>query len=210
MTAEAERTLRADAAHNAGRLLAAAREVFAELGPDAPLKAVAERAGVGAMTLYRRFPNKEALVRAALERSITDQLAPVAERALAAGDPGRGLVALMEATLELVDRERNLLAAATNSGVLTADVTAPVLAPIARLTQRAQAAGTLRGDVTADDMARIMGMLLNVLWGTEPGTGAWRRYLALLLDALRPDRAGDLPPLAAPCDHSPAADCLPG
>ncbi|GAA1673031.1 TetR/AcrR family transcriptional regulator [Glycomyces endophyticus] len=203
-----DRTLRADAAHNAGRLLDAAQEVFAELGPDAPLKSVAERAGVGPMTLYRRFPNKEALVRAALERSISERLDAVTERALAADDPERGLVALMEATLEMVDRERHLLAAATNAGVLTADVTAPVLGPIARLTERAQAAGRVRGDVTADDMARIMGMLTNVLWGTEPGTGAWRRYLALMLDALRPDRAGPLPAAAAPCDH--AADCLPG
>ena len=64
MTAVEDRPLRADAARNVERILRAAREVYSELGPDAPVEAVARRAGVGERTLYRRFPAKADLVRA--------------------------------------------------------------------------------------------------------------------------------------------------
>lgn len=71
MTAVEDRPLRSDAARNVERILRAAREVYAELGPDAPVEAVARRAGVGERTLYRRFPAKADLVRAALTRALT-------------------------------------------------------------------------------------------------------------------------------------------
>src|SRR5713226_8945397 len=58
------RARRADAQRNAERLLAAAREVFAEQGPDAALEEIARRAGVGIGTLYRHYPNRDALVEA--------------------------------------------------------------------------------------------------------------------------------------------------
>ena len=56
--------LRADARRNREQLLLAARDVFVERGPDAPLEDVAQRAGVGIGTLYRRFPDRQALLRA--------------------------------------------------------------------------------------------------------------------------------------------------
>lgn len=208
MTTEAERPLRADAARNVGRILDAARAAFAELGPEAPLEVIAQRANVGPRTLYRHFPHKEALVRAALRGSITEQLGPVIERALAGDDARAGLVEAMEATLRLVARERNTLAAAANSGALTVEVTAPVLDSLARLTERAQAAGQVRDDLSGDDLARIMGMLTNVLWGMEPGSEGWRRYLALVLDALDPGAAHPLPP--GPDGACGAHPCVPG
>jgi len=55
MTAVEDRPLRADAARNVERILRAARDVYGELGADAPVEAVARRAGVGERTLYRRF-----------------------------------------------------------------------------------------------------------------------------------------------------------
>jgi AcrR family transcriptional regulator len=58
------RTLRADARRNHEAIVAAAREAFAEVGPDVPLEEVARRAGVGASTLYRRFAGREDLVAA--------------------------------------------------------------------------------------------------------------------------------------------------
>lgn len=189
---DAARPLRADALRNAERLLGAAREVFAELGPEATLETVAERAGVGIRTLYRRFPHKEALVRAALEQGVAAHLASVIEQALADPDPRRGLVSVIEATLTLVDRERNLVAAATDSGALTAEVTAPLLDPLAVLTERAQAAGQIRADLTAEDLPRIICMLTNVMGGTD--VNGWRRCLALILDGLAPGAATPLPP----------------
>lgn len=57
------RPLRADARDNRRRLLDAARDVFIELGPGAPLEEIARRAGTGIATLYRRFPDRHALIR---------------------------------------------------------------------------------------------------------------------------------------------------
>ena len=91
MTEVADRPLRADAARNAERILRAAREVYGELGPDAPIEAIARRAGVGERTLYRRFPTKGDLISAALDQSIAEDLTPVIEKARRAEDPMRGL-----------------------------------------------------------------------------------------------------------------------
>ncbi|MFJ2113409.1 MULTISPECIES: TetR/AcrR family transcriptional regulator [unclassified Streptomyces] len=195
MTPDASPRLRADAARNSERILRAAREVYAESGPDAMLEEIARHAGVGIATLYRRFPNKESLVRAALEQSIAEQLSPAIERALGDEDPRQGLVTLLEATLAMVAREHNTLAAADNSGALTVEVTAPFLDSLILLARRGQDAGLLRADLAPEDMHRIMGMLVSVLWNTAPRGDGWRRYVALLLDALSPTGASPLPPV---------------
>ena len=109
MTAVADRPLRADAARNAERILRAAREVYGELGPDAPIEAIARRAGVGERTLYRRFPTKGDLVRAALDQSIAEDLSRRIEQARRAEDPLRGLAQLIEAAISLGAREHNIL-----------------------------------------------------------------------------------------------------
>lgn len=196
MSTDASRRLRADAARNSERILRAAREVYAENGPDAMLEDIARRAGVGIATLYRRFPNKEELVRAALEQSIAEQLSPAIEQALSDDNARQGLVTLFEAALSMVARERNTLAAADNSGALTAEVTAPFLDSLMLLTRRGQQAGLIRADLVPDDMHRIMGMLISVLWSTGPESESWRRYVALVLDALSPVGASPLPPAA--------------
>src|SRR5919199_4220544 len=68
----APRPLRADAARNRARVLEAARTAFAEAGLDVGVEEIARRAGVGKGTLYRRFPTKEALVRAIFEDFLDD------------------------------------------------------------------------------------------------------------------------------------------
>ncbi|MFC3996399.1 TetR/AcrR family transcriptional regulator [Nocardiopsis sediminis] len=204
MTTDASRPLRADAARNSAKILRAARQVYAENGPDAMLEDIARRAGVGIATLYRHFPSKEALVRAALEQSVAERLCPAIEQALAGDDPKRGLAALMDATLELAARERNTLAAAGNSGALTAEISAPFLDSLAELTRRGQDAGVIRADILAEDMHKIMGMLTGLLWCTEPEGGGRNRYVALIMDALSPEGASPLPEIA-PATRSPAA-----
>ncbi|WP_158847683.1 TetR/AcrR family transcriptional regulator [Saccharothrix deserti] len=195
MTTETERHLRADAARNAERILRAAREVYADVGPEAPLDEIARRAGVGTRTLYRRFPNKEELVRAVLEQSFAEDLTPAIERALNDDDPRNGLVTLLEAMLSMVDRDRNTLAAANNSGALTTEISAPLLDSLTLLTRRGQQAGLIRADLVPEDTHRILGMLVSVLWSTAPRADGWRRYVALVLDALSPEGATPLPPL---------------
>src|SRR5919205_1820931 len=79
--------LRADARRNLDRILDAAAEVFAELGPDAPIDEIARRAGVGHGTVFRRFPTKEAL-RAAVLAARLDEMQAHLEALLARDDVG--------------------------------------------------------------------------------------------------------------------------
>src|SRR5262245_9119509 len=93
--------LRADARRNRERVLEAARDVFVEQGPDAPLDEVARRAGVGVATLYRRFPDRASLSRAValdvLQRAGREARAAEAEEP----DAFRGLARYMHRALDL-------------------------------------------------------------------------------------------------------------
>ncbi|MDT7613343.1 MAG: hypothetical protein QOF00_790, partial [Pseudonocardiales bacterium] len=75
MTAESEAGLRADARRNRDQILAAAKERFAAQGPDVPMEEIARAAGVGVGTLYRRFPDREALIRAVARDNFSNALA---------------------------------------------------------------------------------------------------------------------------------------
>jgi len=188
--------MRADAARNADRILRTARTAFAEDGPDVSLDEIARRAGVGIRTLYRHFPHKGDLVRAALDQSIAEDLAPAIARALADENPLRGLAALMEASMAMASREQNTLAAAKNAGSLTADVSTAFYEALALLAERAQQAGLLRADLVPADLHRIMAMLASVLWSMAPDSDGWRRYLTLILDGLSLHGTSALPPAA--------------
>lgn len=172
----------------------AARQVWAESGPDAQLEEVASRAGVGIATLYRRFPGKTELARAALAQCFDEEVAPAIEKALGDDDPRRGLFTAIEAALALASREHYTLAAAENSGAFGAGVSAPFFEGLVLLIRRAQQAGLVRADLVPDDMPRIMLMMLGVLWTMEPGSDGWRRYLTLVFDAFSSDVPSSLPP----------------
>jgi AcrR family transcriptional regulator len=200
VTAVEDRPLRADAARNAERILRAAREAYADLGPDAPMEVIASRAGVGERTLYRRFPTKGELARAVIDQSIAENLSPEIERALRSRNPLRGLAELIEAAMALGAREHNVLAAALKAGSLT-DVSTQLDVALAELTQRAQQAGLVRADLVADDLPRINAMLNSVLPTMDPGSDGWRRYVALILDALTTTKPRRLPP-AVPLQYA--------
>src|SRR5690349_24529453 len=85
------RPLRADAERNRARILAAAAEVFADRGLDASLDDIAAAAGVGVGTVYRRFPDKDALIDALFEVKI-DRARALATEALEFEDPWEGFV----------------------------------------------------------------------------------------------------------------------
>src|ERR1700759_1983323 len=201
MTAVADRPLRADAARNVERILRAAREVYAELGPDAPVEAVARHARVGERTLYRRFPAKPDLVRAALDQSIAEDLTPVIERARRAKDPLGGLTQLIEAAISLGAREQTLLIAAQRAGSRPADISDSLLEALNELVRRGQQADVVRADLVAEDLLRLIGMLYSVLSTMDPTSDGWRRYLALILDAISTGERRPLPP-AAPLQAS--------
>jgi AcrR family transcriptional regulator len=197
MTAVADRPLRADAARNAERILRAARDVFGESGPDVPVEAIARRAGVGERTLYRRFPTKAELVRAALDQSIAEDLTPAIEAAGSSDNPLRGLTQLLEAAISLGAREHNLLTAARMAGALTPDISRLLDETLLALVRRGQRAGVVRSDLVADDLPRIIAMLHSVLFTMDTNGDGWRRYVALILDAISTDKRRRLPPPSA-------------
>jgi AcrR family transcriptional regulator len=196
MTAVSDRPLRADAARNAERILRATRDVYGELGPDAPIEAIARRAGVGERTLYRRFPTKGELVRAALDQCVAEDLTPTIEAARTATDPLAGLADLFDAAISLGAREQNLLTAARKAGSLTSDISTALVEALTELVDRGQRAGVLRADLAAADLPRMLAMLYSVLWTIDSGSDGWRRYLALMLDAISPGDRRPLPPAA--------------
>lgn len=196
MTAVNDRPLRADAARNAERILRATRNVYDELGPDAPIEAIARRAGVGERTLYRRFPTKAELVRAALDQCIAEDLTPAIELARGAVDPLEGLAQLIDAAISLGAREHNLLTAARRAGSLTSDVSTALIDALTGLAERGQRDGLIRADLAPADLPRMVAMLYSVLQTMDSGSDGWRRYVALMLDAVSAGERRPLPPVA--------------
>jgi AcrR family transcriptional regulator len=193
MDAPAARPLRADAARNAERIMHAARDAFAESGADVSLEEVARRAGVGVATLYRRFPSKDDLIRSIVEWRYAEQVEPVMAAALADGDPWHGLVATLDAALTVAAEERGIIKASRDSGLLVSGILDRFFPELATIVRRGQDAGQIRADLTPADLPPLVYMLVSTLRLTEPGYADWRRYLSLLLDALRPSSASPLP-----------------
>ncbi|MFG1641702.1 TetR/AcrR family transcriptional regulator [Amycolatopsis sp. NPDC049252] len=149
----AARARRSDARDNQALLLAAAKEVFAEDGPDAPLDRVARRAGVGNATMYRHFPNRRELVVAVY----ADEVAELRSRAdLEADDAGEALFAWLGLFVEHVRTKRTLaLSLADPAGdheSLFAGWHAAMNTTAATLLGRARAAGAVAPDVTERDL----------------------------------------------------------
>lgn len=192
MTTVADRPLRADAARNAQRIVRAARDAYAELGPDVPMEVIAARAGVGERTLYRRFPTKGDLARAVIDQNIAETLTPAIEQALRSRNPMRGLADLIEAAIALGASEHHVLASALKAGTLT-DVSAQLDEALEELTRRAQDAGLVRADLAPEDLPRIIAMLNSVLPTMDPASDGWRRYVLLMLDAMSTQTPRKLP-----------------
>ncbi len=197
VTAVEDRPLRADAARNVARILRAARDVYGDLGPDASMEAVARRAGVGERTLYRRFPTKASLVRAALDQSVAENLTPVIDEARRADDPLCGLTELVDAAISLGARERNLLTAAHRAGSLTPDISIALNDTLSDLARRGQRTGRIRADLVPDDLPRLIAMLYSVLSTMDLAADGWKRYVGLILDAISTGARRPLPPAPA-------------
>jgi AcrR family transcriptional regulator len=190
------RPLRRDAARNRQRVLKAASEVFTERGLDVSLDEVARHAGVGVGTVYRRFRTKEDLVEALFVQRI-DAVAALAEEAAKAPDPWSGLVGFLEEAAEMLVGDsglRQLLMFATYGGDrvwYARQRNAPL---VTRLVERVQAAGQLRSDLQPTDIPFILFMLAEATqFARQVSPEIWRRYLALVLDGLRPEREGVTP-----------------
>ncbi|MER6582717.1 helix-turn-helix domain-containing protein [Nonomuraea sp. NPDC001023] len=184
--------LRRDAEHNRQRTLAAAREVFAARGLQATLNDVAHHAGLGVGTVYRRFPNKEALAEAVYAGKL-DEIRAAAQAAQAAQDAYQALRAFIEHALEQAATDRGLRELMRRGAGESESIERAregIAESCGRLITRAREQGTLRADITVDDIAPIVSMIDSVM--DLPSSGAaqpWRRYLALILDGLRTGRS---------------------
>ena len=169
--------LRADARRNLERVLDAATEAFAASGPDASIDEIARRAGVGHGTVFRRFPTKDDLIYAVIERHVA-QVTGMAEEALAADDPGDAFFEFANQAAELMMSTPGLHKCVVHCGEKPG---AAELEELGRkIVARAQDAGTLRPDIEPSEVGPLVRA---ALLAAPPGQ--WRRYLDVVLDGLR-------------------------
>jgi len=182
------RPLRRDAQRNRAALLDAARATFAERGLDAPLEAVAQRAGVAIGTLYRHFPARADLVDAIVIEKL-GTWAEAGQQALETDDPWDGFVHLLRRMCELQSQDRafNQVACRDDGSDASPDTTAlrrRIMEQMTSVVRRAQEAGALRRDFGLDDMALLVLANAGVAEGTAD-PARWRRHVELMMDALR-------------------------
>ncbi len=180
-------TLRADSARVRARMLTAARRRVAAGDLDLPLNAVAKDAGVGVGTAYRHFPDRQMLLETLAADSYRDLVA-TASAAAADPDAAQGLRTLLRAGLrgQLDDPALSaVLAAPAYRCDETLELGRELIGLAQQVLGRARAAGLIRGDVTADDLRRLLcGVRYAVRSGGEDDTA--ERYLDILLRGLRP------------------------
>ena len=191
------RALRADAERNRQRILEAAALVFAERGLDAPLEEIADRAGVGIATLYRRFPTREDLVAAVFTARLAE-VADAAERACQQADAWNGFCGFVEwvCAAQATDRGlTDLMTTALPTAEQAALLRARTTVAFAELVRRAQATGKLRADFVAEDLSLVLLANAGVLIATKDAApDVWRRLVRLMLEAFRSEDARPLPP----------------
>jgi AcrR family transcriptional regulator len=188
MTDAMDRALRKDAALNRERLLASARELFAEQGLGVTLNDIAHHAGVGVGTAYRRFANKEEIIDALFEERL-QAVEAVAQQSLNEPDPWLALTGYLERTLEMQFGDRGLhqiLNDPTLGDERVNDVRRRIAPLTVELVERAKAAGVVRPDFAPTDVIFIQAALSPIIETTrEVAPDLYRRYLALVLDGIR-------------------------
>jgi AcrR family transcriptional regulator len=180
------RRMRADARQNVAALLDAAAAVFVESGVDAPVRSIAQRAGVGVGTLYRHFPLRSDLISAVFRHEIDACVAAAAEFE-AEYPPGEALDRWTMRYTEFVATKRGL-AGALHSGDPAYEPLAQYfsthLAPtLGRMLDAAKRSGDVVRDV---DPAEFLGAVANLCHAGDPaGSGRPERMVRLLLAGLR-------------------------
>lgn len=211
-TAADEPRLRADARENRERVLAAAREVFAEMGMDAPMAEIARRAGVGIATLFRRFPTREDLIAETFAEKMK-ACADAVDAALAEPDPWRGFCSVVEfiAAMQAMDRGFTRVLMMSFPGVPAFEAERlRGYEGFGELIRRAQAAGRLRPDFVPQDIAILVMANAGVIsLAGEAAPGAWRRFIAYQLQAFAPCRNAEaLPPPPSRGELADAVEAL--
>ena len=181
-----DRRVRADAQRNLDALLLSAKAVFDTAGVDAPVREIAERAGVGVGTVYRHFPQRSDLIAAVFRREI-DACADAGPVLAAKHKPGEALAKWLQRYAAFVATKRGL-APALHSGDpafehLRAYFEQRVRPALRMLLESAVAAGEIRTDVDADDVLGAVASLCMFAHDDRPGYA--QRMVALFVDGLR-------------------------
>jgi AcrR family transcriptional regulator len=190
VTGAQARPLRADAARNRERILAAAQEVFAERGLDVTLDDIAAHAGLGVGTVYRRFADREALVEALFDQKMRAKLETV--QAALTVPPEQAfdvLIDILRTNCEHLARDRGLRQVMLSS-VYGQDEVArcrdEMNVAAEELVRRAKATGKLRPDFEPSDIAVLLlmiGAVADFAGAVDPEL--WRRYFDVMVDGLR-------------------------
>ena len=198
-TAPPCKPLRADAERNRQLIIEVAGQVFAEKGLDAGFDEIAKRAGVGAGTVYRRFPQREQLIEALLVHSLS-RVHTLAEKALAVEDAWIGLSTFLReaARLQIDDQGLKEMLKTTGPWARCAPSAKAELIPLlVRLLDRAKEQGRIRPDIEITDLGILMTMVSSAADPEHPEL--WERYLTVILDGLQPSREATTPlPTQAP------------
>jgi AcrR family transcriptional regulator len=190
--------LRADAARNRERIIAAAAAVFAERGLDAATAEIAHRAGVGEATLFRRFPTKDDLIDAIIETRM-EEVATLVDAAADDPDPTVALERVMQVLVKQFSRDKGFFEAAGERCMNDPRFQAQRergLAAVGRLLKRAQDAGAVRRDLSPSDISFLAGSAMYAMEVSKPGLrdDRWKRYIRVILDGMKPEGASKLRP----------------
>jgi AcrR family transcriptional regulator len=190
-TSSLPRPLRRDAELNLERILVAAQDVFAESGYDASMERVANRAGVGVGTLYRRFPNKESLIIAIMEMA-SRRSRQLVEDVLATTTAAEGIFEFMRQCIGIPSSLRALVSRSPQLAEKHLTMVEQLTGPVTTLIDRAKEVGSIRADVTFSDIAMILLSVRAVedRWDVAEadaklGRQQGERHLQLLIDGLR-------------------------
>jgi AcrR family transcriptional regulator len=208
------RPLRRDAERNRLLILSAARTVFAQRGLEASLDEVAREAGLGVGTVYRRFPNRDALVEALFADGI-DQITRIVDQGLAEQRAWDGLRHFMASMLELQCQDKGLrdVMLAGRAPGPDHDVLRDRIQPaLDSLVRRAQQQGDLREDLTSTDVAVLAIAALGAAEFTAAAAPeVWRRFLAIMLEGMHARPTGPSEPLdQPPLDDDQIDSCMIG
>jgi AcrR family transcriptional regulator len=178
--------LRADAKRNLDRILEAAAEAYAELGPDVTIDEIAHRAGVGHGTVCRRFPTKEAL-RAAVVGAHLNELLASARELSERTDAGKALEEFVWIAAETCRRDRALFEGIEKCSVVeeVAETKEALHQTVDKLIRRASRAGAIRRGLDARDVGALVGAAVQASVHSER-SDTWRRYVRVVLEGLRP------------------------
>ena len=186
----APRRLRSDAERNRKRILEVAKAAFTRYGADASLDEIAKQTRVGAGTLYRHFPTRDALIEG-VYRNEVEQLAAAAGRFAEVMSPIEALRAWMLLFVDYI-AAKHIIAPALNSVVggpsrLYEGSHTLIHGAIDELVKRAKRSGDLRRDLDAFDLLRALIGVSHVGSGTDWQQSA-RRLVDILIAGSRPHK----------------------